>query len=124
MLSRFDTVALIQVNTSALSPEAKSALAQFVANGGKLLIHDADETHLNDYSWILPASGTTQVGSGCPNCGLTSGSAQITANSALISSNPQDQSYVDLPQLQKFTDALGDANLLVSMDPRWFAAVQ
>jgi hypothetical protein len=122
-LAQFDTVALIQVSTGALSPGAKSALAQFVANGGKLIIHDADETHNNDYSWILPGSSTTQVGAGCPGCGLTSGSAQIKSNSSLISSNPADSSFVDVSQLQKFTDAIGDANLLVSFDPRWFAAV-
>ena len=123
-LSQFDTVALIQVNTSSLSSAAKSALAQFVANGGKLLIHDSDETHLNDYTWILPGSSTTDVGQGCPGCGLTSGSARINANSSLISANPADPSYVDLAQLQKFTDAIGDADLLVSADPRWFAAAQ
>lgn len=122
-LSQFDTVALIQVNANALSAPAKSALAQFVASGGKLIIQDADETHSNDYSWILPGSSTTVVGAGCPGCGLTSGSAQIKSNSSLVSSNPADPSYVDVSQLQKFTDAIGDANLLVSFDPRWFAAV-
>ncbi len=122
-LSQFDTVALIQVDANALGAGAKSALAQYVANGGKLIIHDSDETHNNDYSWVLPGSSTTQVGAGCPGCGLTSGSAQIKSNSPLISSNPADPSYVDVSQLQKFTDAIGDANLLVSFDPRWFAAV-
>ena len=123
-LSGVDTAVLIQVKTSSLSPGAKAALTQFVASGGKLIIHDADETHLNDYSWILPGSIPTQVGSGCPNCGLTSGSAQIMQNSPLISANAGDPSYVNLSELQKFTDAIGDANLLVSMDPRWFAAAQ
>jgi len=122
-LSRFDTVALIEVNVSELSTDAKAALAQFVANGGKLLIHDADETHLNDYSWLLPGSYSTQDGAGCPNCGLTAGTTKITENSGLISGNPADPNYVNLPELQQYTDAVGDANLLVSDDPRWFAAV-
>jgi hypothetical protein len=123
-LSRFDTAVLIEVNTNSLSPGAKAALSQFVANGGKLIIHDADETHLNDYSWILPGSSPTQDGAGCLNCGLTTGSAQIMQSSSLISANPSDPSYVNLGELQKFTDAIGDANLLVSMDPRWFAVVR
>jgi hypothetical protein len=123
-LSGFDTAVLIQVKTSSLSPTAKAALSQFVASGGKLIIHDADETHLNDYSWILPGSSATQDGAGCPNCGFTSGSAQILQNSPLISANPGDPSYVNLSELQTFTDAIGDANLLVSLDPRWFAVAR
>lgn len=123
-LSGFDTAVLIQVSTSSLSPAAKAALSQFVASGHKLIIRDADETHGNDYSWILPGSTPTQVGSGCPNCGSRSGSAQIVQNSALISANPGDPSYVNLSELEKFTDAIGDANLLVSSDSRWFAAAR
>ncbi len=124
-LSQFDTVALIQVSASSLSSTAKSALAGFVANGGKLIIHDADETAGNDYSWILPGSSFTQEGAGCTgNCGQVTGSAQILANSDLISSNPADSSYVYLAEMQRFTDAVGDANLLVSTDPRWFAVAE
>ena len=121
-LAQFDTVALIQVNTTKLSSAAKSALAQFVAGGGKLIIHDADETHLNDYSWLLPEKNSTSIGAGCPNCGLTSGTSTITENTGLISANPADPTYVNLPELQKYTDAVGDSNLLVSDDRRWFAA--
>jgi hypothetical protein len=121
-LSSFDTVALIQVRTSDLTAVAKAALAQFVANGGKLIIHDSDETSLNDYSWLLPGPYSTRIGAGCNACGLTSGTSNITANSSLISSNPADPSYVSIAELTKYTDAVGDANLLVSDDPRWFAA--
>ncbi|HEV7585274.1 MAG TPA: hypothetical protein VGO14_05795, partial [Solirubrobacteraceae bacterium] len=119
-LSQFDTVALIQVKVSSLTGSARAALAQFVADGGKLIIHDSDETKLNDYSWLLPGAYTTRVGAGCEGCGGTSGSSTIT-NSTLISANPSDPSYVSLGDLTRFTDAVGDANLLVSTDPRWFA---
>jgi hypothetical protein len=121
-LSNFDTVALIQVHTSDLTAAAKAALAQFVANGGKLIIHDSDETSLNDYSWLLSGAYTTRIGVGCNVCGLTSGTSNITENSGLISANPTDPTYVSVPELAKYTDAVGDANLLVSDDPRWFAA--
>jgi hypothetical protein len=122
-LSQFDTVALIQVKVANLTSSARAALAQFIANGGKLIIHDSDETKLNDYSWVLPGSSTTRVGAGCEGCGGTSGSSTIT-NSSLISTNPADPSYVSLGDLAKFTDAIGDANLLVSTDPRWFALAE
>ena len=121
-LSKYDTVALIQVSTASLSSTAKAALARFVANGGKLIIHDADETHLNDYSWLFPEANSSKIGAGCPNCGLTSGTSRVTENSGLISANPADPTYVNIPELQAYTDAVGDANLLVSDDPRWFAA--
>jgi hypothetical protein len=120
-LSQYDTVALIQVNTSLLSPAAKAALAAFVANGGKLVIHDADETKSNDYSFLLPGSYSTKDGSGCNACGAQSGTSKIVTNTGLISSNPADSSYVNLAQMGKYSDAVGDANLLVSDDPRWFA---
>jgi hypothetical protein len=121
-LSSFDTVALIQVHTSDLTAAAKAALAQFVANGGKLIIHDSDETSLNDYSWLLPGAYTTKIGAGCNACGMTSGTSNITETSGLISATPTDPTYVSIPELIKYTDAVGDANLLVSDDPRWFAA--
>jgi hypothetical protein len=122
-LSQFDTVALIQVRVTDLAPAAKAALVQFVANGGKLLIHDSDETKLNDYSWLLPGPYSTRVAAGCEGCGGTSGTSTVT-NSSLISTNPADPSYVKLSDLAAFTDAIGDANLLVSTDPRWFTLAQ
>ncbi len=120
-LAQYDTIALIQVSTSSLTASEKTAIAQFVAGGGKLIIHDADETNANDYSWLLPdGSNTTHIGQGCNNCGSSSGSSTITADSGIISDNPFAPSYVNISQLYQFTDQ-GDANLLVSTDPRWFS---
>ena len=123
-LSGYDTVVLNQVYTDRLSAAAKSAIQQFVANGGKLLIFDSDETSNNDYSWLLGTpTGTTAVGNGCDStCGSQSGTASILANSPIISANANDPSYVDLGQLDQFTDQ-GDANLLTSTDQRWTALV-
>ena len=123
-LSQYDTVALIQVRPSQLTAAAKAALAKFVADSGKLIIHDADETSGNDYSWLLPGSYTTQVGAGCVNCGLSKGTSTITENTGLISANPSDPTYVNMSELGQYTDALGDANLLVTNDPHWFAAAK
>lgn len=131
-LAKYDTVALVQARTSSLSSASKTALAQFVANGGKLLIHDADETFANDYSWLLGGPYNTKVGLGCADgvqqagkapCGSQSGMSTIVTNSGIISSNPADSSYVDLGDLYKVTDQ-GDANLLVSTDPRWNVLAQ
>jgi hypothetical protein len=121
-LANFDTVALIQVPASILSSTARMALAQFVAGGGKLIIHDADETKGNDYSWLLGGAYSTGVGAGCNNCGSASGQATITTNNGIVSANPADPSYVNLAELYHFTDQ-GDANLIVSTDPHWFTLV-
>jgi hypothetical protein len=122
-LAKYDTAVLVQVHSSSLSAAAQAALAQFVANGGKLIIHDSDETNGNDYSWLLGGAFTTNVGTGCINCGSQSGRSTVTTNSGIISAAPADRSFVDLAQLDQFTDQ-GDANLLVSTDPRWNTLVQ
>jgi hypothetical protein len=115
-LAQYDTAVLMQVETSALSAAQKAAIVQFVTNGGKLIIHDADETSGNDYSWLPYPS---RIGAGCTNCGSTSGTSKVVVNTTLISASPSDASYVDLAEMGYRTDATGDANLFVSSDPHW-----
>jgi hypothetical protein len=115
-LAQYDTAVLMQVETSALSAAQKAAIVQFVTNGGKLIIHDSDETSENDYSW-LPYPG--RVGASCSECDSTSGTSKVVVNTTLISANPADASYVDLAEMGQRTDAIGDANLFVSSDPHW-----
>jgi hypothetical protein len=125
-LGQYATVALNQVDVNVLPASAKAALREFVTGGGKLVIHDADETLGNDYSFLLGSPPkTTYVGAGCINCGAHAdpSKSSILANSGVISSNPADASYVNLDQLITFTDQ-GDANLLVSNDQRWQTLVK
>ncbi len=120
-LARFDTVVLTQVQTSVLSVQAKSALATFVTNGGKLIIHDSDSTVANDYSWLpVPA----QTGQSCPNCGNTTGTSKVIENNTLVSAFVFDASYVNVDELPGATDAVGDANVMTTQDPRWFVDVR
>ena len=118
-LQRFDTVVLMQVSTDDLSATQRATLAQFVIDGGKLIIHDSDETIDNDYSW-LPYPG--RIVGGCSNCASRNGVSTILANNGLISANATDSSYVNLPELVERTDAIGDANLFVTLDPHWFVS--
>lgn len=116
VLSQYDTVVLNQVFTSSLSPEQEQALSSFVTNGGKLIIHDADGTEGNDYSWLpVPA----QTGASCENCGHTDGEAEIVENNTLVSNDPSSPYYVDVNEFPGNSDAVGDANVLVTSDPRW-----
>jgi hypothetical protein len=120
-LSQYDTVVLMQVSTADLSDAAKQTLSQFVTGGGKLIIHDADSTSGNDYSWLpVPA----QTGQSCQNCGSSSGTSQIVENNTLVSANPSDASYVNVSELEGNTDAVGDANVMVTQDPRWFVDIR
>jgi hypothetical protein len=120
-LAQYDTVVLMQVSTGDLGPSAEQALSQFVTNGGKLIIHDADSTAGNDYSWLpVPA----QTGQSCQNCGDTSGTSQVIENNTLVSANPGDPSYVNVSELEGNTDAVGDANVMVTQDPRWFVDIR
>jgi hypothetical protein len=116
VLAQYDTVVLNQVFTSSLSGAQEQALSSFVTAGGKLIIHDADGTEGNDYSWLpVPA----QTGVSCENCGNTDGEARIVENNTLVSSDPSSPDYVDVEEFPGNSDAVGDANVLVTSDPRW-----
>jgi hypothetical protein len=117
MLSSFDTLVLNEVLTDDLDAGARAVISAFVTGGGKLLIHDSDGTHDNDYSW-LPAPART--GQSCPDCGKTGGLAQVVENNNLVSANKADASFVDVSELPGDTDAVGDANVMVSQDDHWF----
>ena len=64
------------------------------------------------------------VGASCNECGLSSGTSTISVNTSLISANPADPSYVNIADMQHYTDAVGDSNLLTSLGQGWFAAAQ
>jgi hypothetical protein len=115
-LAPFDTVVLNQVFTRSLSEAQERVLSNFVTSGGKLIIHDADGTEGNDYSW-LPVPAMT--GEPCENCGHTDGEAEIVEDNTIVSNNPMSPYYVDVDELPGNSDAVGDANMLVTNDPRW-----
>jgi hypothetical protein len=115
-LAQYDTVVLNQVFTETLSAAQQQALSAFVTSGGKLIIHDADGTEGNNYSWLpVPA----ETGASCQNCGHTDGVAEIVEDNTLVSSDPSSPDYIDVEELPGNSDAVGDANVLVTEDPRW-----
>jgi hypothetical protein len=121
VLSQYDTVVLNQVFTSSLSEAQKQALSSFVTSGGKLIVHDADGTEGNEYQWLpVPALS----GQSCLNCGNTNGEATVVENNALVSSEPSSPSYVDVSEFPGNSDAVGDANFLLTTDPRWFQDIR
>jgi hypothetical protein len=115
-LSGYDTVVLNEVFTESLSETQKQALSTFVTNGGKLVIHDSDGTTSNNYAW-LPVPADT--GQSCQNCGNLDGQAEIVENNSIVSNEPSSPYYVNVAELPFNSDAVGDANMLVTSDPRW-----
>lgn len=115
-LANYDTVVLNEVFTSSLTESEKQALSAFVTRGGKLIIHDADGTVGNDYSWLPVPAGT---GQSCQNCGNLDGVAEIVENNSIVSADPSSPYYVDVSELPGNSDAVGDANFLLTNDPRW-----
>jgi hypothetical protein len=115
-IAPYDTVVLNEVFTASLTSAQKSTLANFVTSGGKLIIHDADGTEGNEYTW-LPVPATT--GASCQNCGKTNGESVILENNTIVSNDPSSRYFIDVSELPGHSDAIGDANFLVTTDPRW-----
>jgi hypothetical protein len=115
-LAQYDTVVLNQVFTSSLTEGQKQALSSFVIGGGKLIIHDSDGTKGNEYSW-LPVPANT--GETCENCGNKNGEAEVVENNTIVSNDPSSPYYVNVNELPGNSDAVGDANVLLTSDPRW-----
>ena len=117
-LTAFDTIVLLQVPTNSLTAQQKADINNFVDNGGKLIIYDSDATQGNDYSWLIRPFSTSPP---CPNCGLVGGTLTIVENDTLGTNDPNDPShYINTAEIPPYTDAVGDANVIATNDPKWF----
>jgi len=87
-----------------------------VNGGNKLIIYDSECTFGGsvDYSW-LPFPFTTD------NPGATGGqgTVNIVEENTLSTSAPADPHFIDAGVLGSQTDAIGDMNVMVTLDPNW-----
>ena len=118
-LANYDTV-LLNVASSemycymdTLSTQAKADLVSFVGNGGKLIIYDS-ECPAQDYSW-LPYPFTTNN----PGAMGAQGTLTIVEDNTLSHNSPADPCYVDAATLGSSTDAVGDMNVMTTLDAAW-----
>ncbi|MDD5093366.1 MAG: hypothetical protein PHV74_03165 [Dehalococcoidia bacterium] len=122
-LANYDTVFLnvsssgMNCNMNNLSAQAKADLIAFVGTGKKLIISDS-ECSSQDYSW-LPYPFTTNN----PGAYGATGTLTIVENSTLASSNASDASYIDAALLNSGTDAIGDMNVMTTLDSAWCVAM-
>jgi hypothetical protein len=117
-LMPYDTAMLNLAGTlgctsGALSAQAKADLVDFVADGKKLLIYDS-ECPTIDYSWLpypFTTSNPGQLGA--------QGTLTIDEDNTLSSPDPLSPYYVDTVHLGTQTDAVGDMNVMLTLDPNW-----
>jgi len=117
-LANYDTVILFMFNPSGLTAARKAAINDWVYKGGKLMIWDSDQVPRGspwDYTW-LPYPFTTSVPG---QTGQTGKGLNILEENQLSSSDPSSPYYIDTAVLNSQTDAVGDANVLISYSPGW-----
>jgi hypothetical protein len=118
-LASYDTVLLnvasyeMGCDINTLSGPAKADLVSFVGNGGKLIIYDS-ECSAQDYSWLPYPFTTNNPGP----CGAH-GTLTIVENNTLSNDTIGNSSYVDAATLGSSTDAVGDMNVMTTLDPYW-----
>lgn len=118
-LASYDTVLLnvasceMWCDIDTLTAQAKADLVSFVGNGGKLIIYDS-ECSVQDYSW-LPYPFTTDN----PGAMGAQGTLTIVEENTLSTSDPTDPYYIDTATLGSSTDAVGDMNVMTTLDPNW-----
>lgn len=118
-LAAFDTVLLnvassqMGCNVNTLTAAAKADLVTFVNNGGKLLIYDS-ECSAQNYGW-LPYTFTTDN----PGAAGARGTLTITEENILSTSTSSDIHYINYAALGSNTDAVGDMNVMTTLDSNW-----
>ncbi len=118
-LAAYDTVLMnvassqMGCNVDTLSTTAKADLVAFVNNGGKLIIYDSECSPQN-YAW-LPYSFTTNN----PGAQGARGTLTIIEENILSISPPGDTHYIDYVALGQNTDAVGDMNVMTTLDSKW-----
>ena len=119
----YDTVVLEQVcegNPTPLAPEFKPVLAPWVAEGNKLIIHDADKCQAGpDYSWLPYLFKTNNPGAqGAPGNFL-----RFVEENWMAHGHRGQPGYIDVAAWENSTDdyrnELGDSNTLIAWDPHW-----
>ncbi len=118
-LGAYDTVLLnvaspeMACSTATLTTGQLTDLVDFVADGKKLIIYDS-ECATQDYSWLPVPFMTNNPGQLGANGTLT-----IVENNTLSSNDPMDAHFIDEAMLGTQTDAVGDMNVMTTLDPNW-----
>jgi hypothetical protein len=116
----FDTVVLSQICDIKTSvPDSfKRAVVNWVGQGHKLIIHDADtcdDTNAPDYSFLPYRFSTSNPGKrGAPGEKL-----MFVEENTLANSKGTDPAFLDLGAWTSNPNQLGDSNTVKTYDPHW-----
>ena len=123
-LAAFDTFVLnvasdeLDCDISQLSAGQKADIVSFVGAGNKLIMYDSEcvpETGFVDYSW-LPFPFVTNNPGATGESGLD---IVIVEDNTLSHNDAGDPHFINAAELNATTDAVGDMNVMVSLDPNW-----
>lgn len=103
----------IRCNLNILTTTQKADLVSFVNNGGKMIMYDS-ECHTQDYSW-LPYPFVTNN----PGAQGARGTLTIVEENGLSTTPPADPKFIDTNILATQTDAIGDMNVMITLDANW-----
>jgi hypothetical protein len=103
----------IRCNLATVTDAQKAELVSFVNNGGKLILIDS-ECSAQNYSW-LPYPFTTNN----PGAQGAQGTLTIVEENNLSTTNPLDQFYINANMIATQTDAIGDMNVMTTLDSNW-----
>ena len=112
----YDTVVLVgicDINNFLSNNQFKSRIENFVFNGGKLIIWDS-ECQGTDYSKFIFPFTTSNPGQMGAVGNLTDVEENILSSKITSSAN-----YINVSYIGGQTDAVGDANVMVTKDPDW-----
>lgn len=114
----YDTAVLnmagtLSCSSGSLSAQSKTDLVNFVADAKKLIIYDS-ECPAIDYSWLPYPFTTSNPG----QLGAT-GTLTIDENNTLSSNIPSSPYFIDAAHLSNDTDAVGDMNVMTTVNPNW-----
>ncbi len=118
-LAAFDTAVLnvasyeMDCDVDTLGASEKADLVSFVSGGGKLIIYDS-ECSAQDYSW-LPFPFTTNN----PGAAGATGILTIAEENILASASDASPHFIDADGLGSNSDAVGDMNVMTTLDPNW-----
>ncbi len=119
----YDTVVLEQVcegQPTPMRPDFKPVLAPWVAEGHKLIIHDADNCSPGpDYGWLPYLFKTNNPGAQ----GASGDFLRFTEENWMLHSHQGRPGYINLSAWEnsdeEYRNELGDSNTLTGWDPHW-----
>ena len=112
----YDTVVLVgicDINSFLSNSQFKSRIEGFVFQGGKLIVWDSECTGTNYSKFIFPFTTSN------PGAMGATGTLTDVEENTLSSKITSSANYINTSYISTQTDAVGDANVMVTKDPNW-----